>query len=406
MAIIASLTRAPETPQSASAAAPRPREIEEDDAQFLEVRTENGTVYLLPSRWQRIRLQWTFRHFRVLPTQLLSRGDRRLIEKLSQSAVVTPPLPVRSNVVFGVVEKPRSKPLAFVNRAVASRTALAATQGLLAKPEVPELPSLVLSELAKQREAKRAAGGIKTADPGYVPFRQWRDLGTLAAAGVIVIAASVYLVPRFSAVQTSDRRTLSTSSKHSANEIKPPIVHSAATSPIPAPPATPSLASAEKPKRPVAPPQPGPVLAGREAALVASQARQSLSASISRRSPLPALGTVSPIPGLALVAPAAVPGRRFVADLPPRYFARPFVSDGKLVGELRLKGFTDADGAVKAESILSAGPRLGEAAMPDFRQWHYSPYQVLGEMQSKMSFLGPDAAPTASAANRPSSLAK
>jgi hypothetical protein len=385
MAIIASLFRAPETPQSASTAAPGPREIEQDGPQLLELHTETGTVYLLPSRWQRIRLQWAFRHFRVLPPQLLSRGDMRLIEKLSQSAVVTPPLPVRSNVVFGVVEQPRSKPPASANRAVAPRTALAATQEFLAKPEISELPSVVLSLVAKQRAAKQAADRTKTTEVRYLPFRQWRDLGTLAAAGLIVIVASVYWAPRFSnAVQMRDRRTRSTSIKHSANDIKPTSLHPAATSLLPAPPATSSLANAEKPKRSAAPPQPGPVLARQEPALVANKVRQSMNTGRASGYPLSALDTVSAIPQLALVAPSAAPARRFVADLPPGYFARPFVSDGNLVGE---------------------------GGMPAVRQWHYSPYQVLGssvaaETLSKMSFLAPDAVSTAAAAHRPTSQAK
>jgi hypothetical protein len=72
---------------------------------LLELRTEAGAVYLCPSRLQRMRLQWTFRHFHVLAPQVLSRHDQRLIEKLSQSAVVTPSLPVASEAILGVVEK-------------------------------------------------------------------------------------------------------------------------------------------------------------------------------------------------------------------------------------------------------------------------------------------------------------
>ena len=90
MANIASLFQIPEAPQPASTVTDRLRDIEESGAQLLELRTENGAVYLCPSRWQRIRLQWTFRHFHVLSPQVLSRADQRLIEKLSQSAVVTP----------------------------------------------------------------------------------------------------------------------------------------------------------------------------------------------------------------------------------------------------------------------------------------------------------------------------
>ncbi len=76
-----------------------------EQTSLLELRTGTGAIYLCPSRLERIRLQWTFRHFHVLPPQLLSRHDQRLIQKLSQSAVVTPPLPVASDAILGVIEQ-------------------------------------------------------------------------------------------------------------------------------------------------------------------------------------------------------------------------------------------------------------------------------------------------------------
>ncbi len=123
MANTASLFQLPEAPQSASTGTNRQGEIEENGPRFLEIRTENGAVYLQPSRWQRIRLQWTFRHFHVLSPQVLSRSDQRLIEKLTQSAVVTPALPVAREAILGVVEKVRPKAPASANRVVTLRPA-------------------------------------------------------------------------------------------------------------------------------------------------------------------------------------------------------------------------------------------------------------------------------------------
>lgn len=81
----------------------------ESAAQLLELRTDTGVVYVQPSRWQLIRLRWIFRNFHVLPPQVLSRRDQRLIAKLAQSAVVTPVLPVADRDVFGVIEKVRAQ---------------------------------------------------------------------------------------------------------------------------------------------------------------------------------------------------------------------------------------------------------------------------------------------------------
>jgi hypothetical protein len=87
-----------------------PGAAEENGARLLELRTDAGLLYVRPSGWQRIWLLWTFRHFHVLPQQLLSRRDQRLIETLSYSARVTPSLPVHRSTVFGVVENVRTKP--------------------------------------------------------------------------------------------------------------------------------------------------------------------------------------------------------------------------------------------------------------------------------------------------------
>ena len=136
-----SLFQVPEELQSASSVTDRLGDIEDHDAQFLELRTENGAVYLRPSRWERIRLQWTFRHFHVLSPQVLSRADKRLIEKLSESAVVTPSLPVSSKAILGVVETLRSKAPSSANRVVTLRPSPPARHVFLAKPPTRDLPS-------------------------------------------------------------------------------------------------------------------------------------------------------------------------------------------------------------------------------------------------------------------------
>jgi Gram-negative bacterial TonB protein C-terminal len=77
---------------------------EVDGPPLLELRIGSRVVYVKPSPLQRIRLQWTFRHFRTLPAQLLNPLDRRLIAKLGRSAVVTPMGRVRQDRIIGVVE--------------------------------------------------------------------------------------------------------------------------------------------------------------------------------------------------------------------------------------------------------------------------------------------------------------
>jgi hypothetical protein len=75
---LGSLSQPPEAPTSATASPWN--DVNETGAQLLELHTGAAVVYVCPSRWQRIRLQWAFRHFHELPLQVLSRRDQRLIE--------------------------------------------------------------------------------------------------------------------------------------------------------------------------------------------------------------------------------------------------------------------------------------------------------------------------------------
>jgi len=376
MANPASIFQVPEEPKSASAASDRLRDIEEDDAQFLELRTENGAVYLRPSGWQRIRLQWTFRHFHVLSPQVLSRADKRLIEKLSQSAVVTPALPVSSKAVLGVVETVRSKAPASANRVVTLRPSLPAKHVFLAKPPARDLPSSDLPAVLKRET--RLPGGTRAS------FQQWRALGVLAAVGFIVILASVYLGPLFSStVQMWNPRT-STAIEHAANNTKPDP-HSPILSPVLISPAAAWLPFAGRPKPWIAPS--GSVSGSTGAALDTAP------------------GT---IPEPASAVPSAASARRFVAELPPGYFAHPVVSGSNPVGELQLKALIGADGSVKEVTVLSGSPGLAKAGVRAVRQWRYSPYLVQGspvevETQIKMSFFGPDAVSITSVAKESTS---
>jgi hypothetical protein len=56
--------------------------IEKLFAGVLRVLTPLGARYLKPSLGQRIYLLWIFRHFKVLPLQVLTARQRRLIDAL------------------------------------------------------------------------------------------------------------------------------------------------------------------------------------------------------------------------------------------------------------------------------------------------------------------------------------
>jgi hypothetical protein len=224
----------------------------------------------------------------------------------------------------------------------------------------------------------------------------------LAAVGFILILATVYRGPLFSStVQMWNPRT---PIEHAANSIKLPDLHPPAISPLLISPAAAWLTNTEKPKRWIAPPplEPEP----------APQAPPAVGAGGAGGSPAPGLDTVpNKIPEPAPATPSAASAPRFVAELPPGYFAHPVVSGSNPVGELQLKALIGADGSVKEVTVLSGSPGLAKAGVRAVRQWHYSPYLVQGspvevETQIKMSFFGPDAVSIASVAKESTSQPK
>jgi hypothetical protein len=350
--------------------------IDEDRPRLLELRTESGTLYICPSKWQRLRLLWTFRHFHVLPREVLSRRDQHLIEKLSRSAVITPSQPIPRTAILGVVEKPRIKPMASAPRVVAMPSERKAPQTVPAGPLVPGLPSPGLHQRlffdrpgAKYREP--AAKNRREQDRG-LPFRQWGAVGWLAAACLLVVVAKVFVA----------------SSPSKTAQIQKPVA--------PSVPVTQHAMRALPPAAPAAPhrpavPLPAATTVARHAAPLTIPSEPSYV-----RHTAPATLTKS------LPITASAP-RTFISELPQGHFAPPIVADPNQVGELHLKALIAADGSVKDVTVVSGNPKLAEAGIRAVRRWHYNPYEASATQSERetlinMKFFGEDAVSVTSVA--------
>jgi periplasmic protein TonB len=359
--------------------------------QLLALRTDAGTVYVCPSRWQRLRLQWIFRHFHVLPPQLLSRRDQRLIEKLSQSAAVNPAQPVAGFTLLGVIENVRAKAPAYGNRVVRMRTEAAAKLSVVGRPQ-QDRPQQDLSPPVQQKEAIGESidlpAGPKTMRARFTPW------GVLAAPAVLGLA----LMWSGLAGKPQDPKTQVVSKPEfvpAATQTKPPAVHPATPRALMTLPEIAPVPHAEKPKHV---PAPEPVSTALAAAPLPVPAATPATASATIPEPAP----------IVSAAPSAL---RYVSELPPGHFAHPVVSNPNLVGELQLNALIGADGSVKKVTVLSGSPALAEAGMRAVRQWRYPPYEVEGtpvEVQTRirMNFFGEDAVSIASVANGSASQPK
>jgi hypothetical protein len=396
---LGSLSQSPEAPQS-STADPW-TDIKGAGAQLLELRTAAGLVYVCPSRWQRIRLQWVFRHFHELPLQVLGRRDQRLIEKLFQSAVVTPASPVAGTTVLGVVENVHPKPPASAARVVTMRPQSAPAKPFRPMPWTPALLSPDFSQRRKEREIKQIFGTAKSRDVRDVPFRQWGALGALVAACVTVIVASFFGIPLVSTTASVNNARTLPAPAQASNNIKPPAAITPAHASLP------TLATTVKPKHQAATPPPEPALPHNELASLESGIEQPTSVISAKAPPIPSLAALpDTIIEQAPITPVSTSVPLLVSELPQGHFAHPVVSEPNLVGELQLKALIGADGLVKQVTVLSGNPKLAEVGMRAVRQWHYAPYEVLGspvevETRIKMSFFGEDAVSVASVATGP-----
>jgi Gram-negative bacterial TonB protein C-terminal len=348
-------------------------DTDENRARLLELRTESGTLYVCPSKWQRLRLLWMFRHFHVLPQQVLSRRDQHLIEKLSRSAVITAAQPVPRNAVLGVVEKQRIKSMGAAPHVVAMRTERKAAQTSRVGPLIPGLPTpghhqrLFFDRPGpKYKEPVAASRGGR--EPG-LPFRQWGAVACLTFVCLLVIVGKVF-------VGSLPAKTA---------QIEKPVAPSA---PVrqramrTLPPAKP-LPAIEKPRQRPAPPPPAASIVARHTEPLTRPSQPSITRD-----------TASIGKSLS-IAPFAPGQRPFVSELPQGHFAAPMVDDPNKVGELRLKALIAADGSVKDVTVVSGDPKLAEAGVRAVRRWHYNPYEASATQAERetlinMRFFGQD----------------
>jgi hypothetical protein len=82
--------------------------IEKLTGGVLRVLTPLGPRYIEPSFWQRVQLLWIFRNFEVLPLQVLTLRQQRLIDELCverRFVSLSPPSLLEDAPVLGTVER-------------------------------------------------------------------------------------------------------------------------------------------------------------------------------------------------------------------------------------------------------------------------------------------------------------
>ena len=117
-------------------------------ANVVELRTNNGRIYVTTSGWARLYLLWTFRNFHHLPKQVLNHRQQQVIEQLCRRAVVSLDGPIARARIMGVVE----------NMAVLPHRE-SATMDLRGTAPLPDSSLCVHSEIERLRTRSTNVGG-------------------------------------------------------------------------------------------------------------------------------------------------------------------------------------------------------------------------------------------------------
>ena len=344
----------------------------------IELRTDVGRLYVCPTGWQSLYLRWTFRNFHSLPQQILNRRQKRLIERLSRTALLTPAEPVPSSAIIGIVENMRVFGLPSI-----AEPAEPATK---AKPAVPAAKVAVLHaraedaalESSPSARVERAPAGpaavpeivhhspapspafateaspapVPQNDPGRRTTRIPWAAALVAVSAAAALFLAFWLVPLWRLPQLT-----------------------VAPTPVPA---APPLAAAPAPPTAVAPAQ-----------------RVSLAWHVTAEEAAAGHAAAKPPVSVSAVVPD-LPNLPQIAEAPRSGFIYPVAPNPNLVGKVALKAVVASDGTVKEVEVLSGDRALAAAAVRAVKQWRYAPAQVGGrtvEAQTRVtiSFLGDDA---------------
>ena len=342
----------------------------------VELRTDVGSLYVCPTQWQRLYLRWTFRNFHSLPLQILNPRQKRLIESLSRSAIVTPAERVPVSAIIGVVENMKVLASATAETAEPARIAEAKLAVLQGRAEAAAMeggaPALVerapaVPEIAHRRTDVTAGGPEKPKVEIHSGGRgRKRRPWPLVLAGTgmaAVLLLAFWLVPLWRSPQL----------RIVGAPLLPPPQFAAEGKAVVSSSVLPQKRDSEHTS---ASPKPvlAPQAAGRHAAKVTSSAVAAAS---------------------AVAVPISPPLPQIVE--PPRSgFIYPAAPNPNLVGKVALKAVVGSDGMVKEVEVLSGDRALAAAAVRAVKQWRYAPAQLDGrsgeaETQVTISFLGDDA---------------
>jgi outer membrane biosynthesis protein TonB len=364
---------------------------------LVELRTNDGSVYVSPSFWERIYLLWTFRNFHSLPKQVLNRHQQQLIDKLCRAEILSRSAPIARTCIIGrienvylkrdcsekaattgmLVEMSAASANAAASRAVGSegisirssravynRTGFGRFRRKSGKVQNFSAPK---QESVEQREAKEASLASVLKDASRT-WRRNRVGWALVSAGAALLGILFYFRER--------RLTPSVIVSQVAIEAHKPATRSVLSAVIPFENVQQSLPAERTPPAAIIQPPSPAVSSGRR------QRSQRKTVVLSQ---------------LPVATKPSTPAERLqVAESPKGGFSYPVAPIPTLTGKVSLKAVIGIDGTVRKVDVLSGNRALAAAASRAVRHWQYRPHELSGhaievETIIAISFVGDDA---------------
>ncbi len=353
--------------------------------ELVALETEIGPIYVRPDCWERLHMIWTFRHFRTLPRQVLSRRQQVAIEGLCRSAVVTPEEVLHEHAIIGKVENvPVMAGLRSTvgDIAVASAVSVPVKAGA-AKPSGPKralqkaesavaapAATRIASRGAHRRpEPKAGAAKSISLSESRASWPAWVFAAAAISVAIVSGPARSHLARQRPFLPASD---IAAQSQPAASPAATNVHPAPALQEIPRPEPTLLVSDVGEWAIPLLPlPMDTPAMTtgtspeARTEAVAAPSARlrrlQGAKADGSRQASLPAELNVVERPG--------APEERLVRpDYPP----------GRASGTVMLRALVNSAGRVQSVNVLSGNRTLAQAAANAVKSWRYRPYQVNG----------------------------
>ncbi len=366
---------------------------------LVELRTSSGSVYARPSFWERIYLLWMFRNFHCLPKEVLALHQRRLIDKLCQTAFKQ--RSVAQTDIIGIVENvsliaPRAEvAVASSNliemaragieigrpRAVAAGGMPMQLDGSADRGGVPRLiaPSAKVEEISPPKShavpQDKISSGTATETKAKAPTRPlaWILAGAFVAAAIGILFH----------LQTQARPVRIAS-------VSPAATEATAPAPVGAPATPVALSEAALPSAATDPTEPSAIPESKPSpAPIAVQQPES-----KRSSPAVARLPIA-TPVVADEVSTAEP-RLQITQPPESGFRYPEAPSSSLTGRVNLRAVIGTDGTVRKVDVLSGNRTLAVAAVQAVRHWRYpvpemNGHPVEGETNIAINFVGDDA---------------